>query len=86
MNHPAPKVTRRTPICMLAVACAMSLVPARPLAADTQEAVRERGQSTVLRVGAKRELKHPSAAAEIARFDAALVLPTPPLPLTIATI
>ncbi len=67
MNHPAPKVTRRTPICMLAVACAMSLVPARPHAADTQEAVREREQPTVLRVGAKRELKHPSAAAEIAR-------------------
>jgi hypothetical protein len=62
-------MTTRTPICLLAVALAMSLVPARPplAAADTQEAVRERGQPTVLQVGAKRDLKHPSAAAQIAR-------------------
>jgi hypothetical protein len=54
---------------MLAVALAMSLAPAsrHATAADTQEAVREAGQPSVLRVGAKRELKRPSAAAQIAR-------------------
>jgi hypothetical protein len=61
-------MTLRTPICVLAVALAMSLAPAsrHAAAADTQEAMREGEQPAVLRVGAKRELKRPSAAAEIA--------------------
>jgi hypothetical protein len=54
---------------MLAVVLAMSLAPAsqHAAAADTQEAMREGEQPAVLRVGAKRELKRPSAAAKIAR-------------------
>jgi len=54
---------------MLAVALAMSLAPASQhvAAADTGEAMREGVQPAVLRVGAKRELKRPSAAAQIAR-------------------
>jgi len=54
---------------MLAVALAMSLAPASQYAAaaDTREAMREAAQPTVLRVGAERELKRPSAAAQIAR-------------------
>jgi Right handed beta helix region len=62
-------MTTRTPICVIAVALAMSLVPAKQHAAagDPQESAREPGRPTLLRVGAKRELKHPSAAAEIAR-------------------
>ena len=54
---------------MLAVALAMSLAPAsqHAAAADTGEAMREAAQPAVLRVGAKRELKRPSAAAQIAR-------------------
>jgi hypothetical protein len=68
-NLPAPRMTTRTPICMLAVALAMSLAPAgqHSAAADTREAMREGAQPAVLRVGAKRELKRPSAAAQIAR-------------------
>jgi hypothetical protein len=59
----------RTPICMLAVALAMSLAPVGQHAAagDTREAMREGAEPAVLRVGAKRELKRPSAAAQIAR-------------------
>src|SRR5260221_13282313 len=62
-------MTARTPIYMLAVALAVSLAPVSQHAgaADAQEAMRESAQPTVLRVGAKRELKRPSAAAEIAR-------------------
>jgi len=62
-------MTARTPICILAVALAMSLAPAsrHAAAADTQETARESAQPAVLRVGAKRELKRPSAAAQIAR-------------------
>ncbi|MGC2518222.1 MAG: right-handed parallel beta-helix repeat-containing protein [Burkholderiales bacterium] len=62
-------MTTRTPIRILAVALAMSLAPAsqQAAAADTQEAVREEVQPAVLRVGAMRELKLPSAAAPIAR-------------------
>jgi len=54
---------------MLAVALAISLAPAsrHAAAADTREAMREGAQPAVLRVGAKRELKLPSAAAQIAR-------------------
>ena len=68
-NLPAPRMTMRTLICMLAVALAMSLAPtSRPAAAaDKREAMREAAQPAVLRVGAKRELKRPSAAAQIAR-------------------
>jgi hypothetical protein len=66
---PVPRMTTRTPICMLAVALAMSLAPAsqHAAAADTREAVREAAEPAALRVGAMRELKRPSAAAEIAR-------------------
>lgn len=62
-------MTTRTLICMLAVALEVSLAPAyhHAAAADTREAMREAAQSAVLRVGAKRELKRPSAAAQIAR-------------------
>src|SRR5712692_1011958 len=62
-------ITTRTPICMLAVALAVSLAPAsqHAAAADTREAMRKSAQQAVLRVGAKRELKRPSAAAQIAR-------------------
>jgi hypothetical protein len=54
---------------MLAVALAMLLVVANQYAAaaDTQEAMRDGAQPSVLRVGAIRELKRPSAAAQIAR-------------------
>jgi hypothetical protein len=52
---------------MLAVALAMSLAPANQHAAADREAMREGAQPAVLRVGAKRELKRPSAAAQIAR-------------------
>jgi len=54
---------------MLAAALAVSLAPAsqHAAAADTRESVREAAQSAVLRVGAKRKLKRPSAAAQIAR-------------------
>jgi len=59
----------RTLVCALAAATAMSLAPAsRPaVAADTQEEMRDAEQPAVLRVGATRELKRPSAAAQIAR-------------------
>ena len=62
-------MTARTPIYMLAVALAVSLAPVsrHAGAADAQDAMRESAQPTVFRVGAKRELKRPSAAAEIAR-------------------
>jgi hypothetical protein len=54
---------------MLLVALAMSLAQGNrhAVAADTQEAMREAAQPSVLHVGAKRELKRPSAAAKIAR-------------------
>jgi len=54
---------------MLALALAMSLAPAsrHVAAADTREAMHEGARPAVLRVGAKRELKRPSAAAQIAR-------------------
>src|SRR5882757_3760356 len=63
------RMTARTPIYMLAVALAASLAPVNQHAgaADAQDAMRESAQPAVLRVGAKRELKQPSAAAEIAR-------------------
>src|SRR5882672_208559 len=62
-------MTTRTPVWVLAVAL---LVPCAPTslrvdAADAREAMREAAVPAVLRVGAKRELKRPSAAAEIAR-------------------
>jgi hypothetical protein len=68
-NLSASTMTTRTPICMLAAALVIPLAPANyhAAAADTQEAMREGGQPTVLRVGAMRELKRPSAAAQIAR-------------------
>lgn len=54
---------------MVAVALTVSLSPASQHAAapDTRETMGEAVQSTVLRVGAKRELKRPSAASQIAR-------------------
>lgn len=54
---------------MLAIALAMSLAPAGPhaAAADTREAMHEAAQPAVLRVGPQRQLKRPSAAAQIAR-------------------
>lgn len=57
--------TTRTPICVLAVALMVSCTPTsrRADTPDAQEAVRP----AVLHVGAKRELKRPSAAAQIAR-------------------
>src|SRR5258706_8985648 len=63
------RMTARTPIYMLAVALAMPLASGgrHAAAADVQEAARESAQPAVLRVGPKRELKRPSAAAEIAR-------------------
>jgi len=59
----------RKPICMLGIALVMSLAPAglHAAAVDTREAMREGAQPAVLRVGAKRDLKRPSAAAQIAR-------------------
>ena len=59
----------QTPLCTLALALAMSLTPAsqRADAAGAREAMREGAQPAVLRVGPQRELKHPSAAAQIAR-------------------
>jgi hypothetical protein len=53
---------------ILAVASMMSLAPAsRHAVAETREAMHEDTHPAVLRVGPKRELKHPSAAAQIAR-------------------
>jgi hypothetical protein len=54
---------------MLAVALSVSCTPTSPRAGDdyAREAVREAAQPAVLRVGANRELKRPSAAAQIAR-------------------
>ena len=62
-------MTMRKPICMLGIALVMSLAPAglHAAAADTREAMREGALPAVLRVGAKRDLKRPSAAAQIAR-------------------
>jgi hypothetical protein len=62
-------MTTRTLICMLGGALAVSLAPAYQHAAapDAREVMREAAQPTVLRVGAERELKRPSAAAQIAR-------------------
>ena len=62
-------MTTRTPICMLAVVLSVLLAPAgqHAAAADVREAMREGALPAVLRVGAKRELKRPSAAAQIAR-------------------
>ena len=59
----------RIQIYTLAVAMTMSLTPAsgHTAAADTREAIRETAQPAMLRVGATRELKSPSAAAQIAR-------------------
>jgi len=66
---PIPRMTARTPIFLLAVTLAMSLAPAsqHAAAADTPEAMRESVQPPVLHVGPARELKRPSAAAQIAR-------------------
>jgi hypothetical protein len=65
----APKMATRTPICLLAVALMVSCTPTSPRAdpADARQATREAARPAVLRVGAKRELKRPSAAAQIAR-------------------
>jgi hypothetical protein len=54
---------------MLGVALAILLAPAsrHAVGADTQEGVGEAAQPLVLRVGSDRELKRPSAAAQIAR-------------------
>jgi hypothetical protein len=54
---------------MLAVALTILLTPAsqHAAAADTGEAMREGAEPAVLHVGATRELKRPSAAAQIAR-------------------
>jgi len=54
---------------MLAVALVMSLAPGsrHATAADTRDEVGQGAQPAVLRVGAARELKRPSAAAQIAR-------------------
>jgi len=53
---------------MLAVALAILFAPAsQHAAADTREAMREGEEPAMLRVGATRELKRPSAAAQIAR-------------------
>jgi hypothetical protein len=54
---------------MLAVALLVSCTPTsrRADAADAREAMHEAAQPAVLSVGAKRELKRPSAAAQIAR-------------------
>jgi hypothetical protein len=62
-------VTTRTPIFALAVALAISLAQSsqRAAAADDPEAKRGSAQPGVLRVGPKRELKRPSAAARVAR-------------------
>jgi len=62
-------MTARTPICVLAAALAVSLAPAslHAAAADAREATRVGARPAVLRVGAKRDLKRPSAAAQIAR-------------------
>ena len=56
-------------VCMHSVALLVSCTPTSQGAdaADAQEAMREGAQPAVLRVGAKRELKRPSAAAQIAR-------------------
>jgi len=64
-----PHMTMRTPICALAVVLAMSFAPGSRLAAaaETQETMREGAPPAVLHVGANRELKRPSAAAQIAR-------------------
>jgi len=61
--------TARLLICIHAVALLVSLTMTsqRANAADAQEAVGGAAQPTVLRVGAGRELKRPSAAAQIAR-------------------
>ena len=68
-NLQAPRMTTRTPICMLALALAMSVAPAsqHAAAAGSREATREGARPAVLRVGAERELKRPSAAAQVAR-------------------
>jgi hypothetical protein len=59
----------RTQIFMLVVVFAIGFTPAvrYAVAVDTQEATHEGVQPTVLRVGAHRKLKRPSAAAQIAR-------------------
>jgi hypothetical protein len=70
MHCPAkPTVSARTPLCVLVVALAATSVPAdrHAVAADAQEAMRESARPVVLRVGASRELKRPSAAAQVAR-------------------
>src|SRR5258708_26213787 len=68
-NPPVPRKTTRTPICMLGVALVMSRAPGsrHATAADTRDEVGQGAQPAVLRVGAARELKRPSAAAQIAR-------------------
>lgn len=62
-------MTVRTLIWMHGVALLVSCTLTSPRAdpADARETVREAAQPAVLRVGAKRELKRPSAAARIAR-------------------
>jgi len=58
----------RTTVRVLVVASAMSLAPAsrHAAAADMPEATRQGAHPAVLHVGANRELKRPSAAAQIA--------------------
>ena len=66
---PVPGMLRRTLVCMLAVGLAISLARASPHAgaAQARESTEEAVQQTVLHVGPERELRHPSAAARIAR-------------------
>jgi len=61
-------LTARTLICAYAVALLGSLAPmSRGADAPAQEAAPKPTRRAVLRVGAERELKRPSAAAEVAR-------------------
>jgi hypothetical protein len=64
-----PGLEARTPIGRLAVALALSLASGyqHAIAADAREVMPEAARPAVLRVGAGRELKRPSAAARIAR-------------------
>ena len=62
-------ITARTPIYMPAAALLVSLTltTQHAAAADIREAIRGEAQPSLLRVGAERELKRPSAAAQVAR-------------------
>ena len=51
-----------------ALATSLAMASQHAVDGDAQEAKREQAHSVVLDVGAKRELKRPSAAAHIARI------------------